>query len=112
MSKREYIIANRKWLEDKGKEESMKALPKGIYYKVLKSGDPNCAQPQKRSIVTVHYTGWSIDGKKFDTSIDGTPTAMRLSNLIDCWIIALLQMHVGDQWKLNIPAEMGYGKYS
>lgn len=35
MSKREYIIANRKWLEDKAKEEGVEALPKGIYYKVL-----------------------------------------------------------------------------
>ena len=41
MSKREYIIANRKWLEDKAKEEGVKALPNGIYYKVLKSGDPD-----------------------------------------------------------------------
>lgn len=89
MSKREYIIANRKWLEDKAKEEGVEALPKGIYYKVLKSGDPNGTQPQKRSIVTVHYTGWTIDGKKFDTSIGGTPIAMRLSDLIDGWIIAL-----------------------
>ena len=89
MSKREYIIANRKWLEDKAKEEGVKALPNGIYYKVLKSGDPDGAQPQKRSIVTVHYTGWTIDGKKFDTSIGGTPIAMRLSDLIDGWIIAL-----------------------
>ena len=78
MSKREYIIANRKWLEDKAKEEGVNALPNGIYYKVLKSGDPKGAQPQKRSIVTVHYTGWTIDGKKFDTSIGGTPIAMRL----------------------------------
>lgn len=56
MSKREYIIANRKWLEEKAKEEGVKALPKGIYYKVLKEGNPNGAQPQRRSIVTVHYT--------------------------------------------------------
>lgn len=38
MSKREYIISNRKWLEDKAKEKGVKALPKGIYYKVLKAG--------------------------------------------------------------------------
>ena len=91
MSKREYIIANRKWLEDKAKEEGVKALPKGIYYKVLKAGKPNGAQPQRRSIVTVHYTGWTIDGKKFDSSRGGTPIAMRLSDLIDGWIIALQQ---------------------
>jgi FKBP-type peptidyl-prolyl cis-trans isomerase len=38
--------------------------------------------------------------------------ACRLSDLIDGWIIALQQMHVGDKWEIYIPAEMGYGKYS
>ena len=38
MAKREYIIANCKWLEDKAKEEGVKALPKGIYYKVWDCG--------------------------------------------------------------------------
>ena len=35
MSKREYIQANKDWLEAKSKEEGVKALPKGLYYKVL-----------------------------------------------------------------------------
>ena len=111
MSKRGYIIVNRKWLEDKAKEEGVKALPNGIYDKVLKSGDSNGVQLQKRSIVTILYR---LDylRQKSDTSIGGTPIAMRLSDLIDGWIIALQQMHVGDQWELYIPAEMGYGKYS
>ena len=112
MAKREYIEANRKWLEEKAKEEGVKILPRGIYYKVLKQGDPAGAQPGKRSIVTVHYTGWTINGKKFDSSRGGTPIAMRLSDLIDGWIIAMQKMHVGDQWELYIPAEMGYGKWA
>jgi peptidylprolyl isomerase len=99
-------------LEEKAKEEGVKILPRGIYYKVLKQGDPAGAQPGKRSIVTVHYTGWTINGKKFDSSRGGTPIAMRLSDLIDGWIIAMQKMHVGDQWELYIPAEMGYGKWS
>lgn len=97
MAKREYIEANRKWLEEKAKEEGVKILPRGIYYKVLKQGDPAGAQPGKRSIVTVHYTGWTINGKKFDSSRGGTPIAMRLSDLIDGWIIAMQKMHVGDR---------------
>jgi FKBP-type peptidyl-prolyl cis-trans isomerase len=39
MAKREYIEANRKWLEEKAKEEGVQALPKGIYYKVLNAGE-------------------------------------------------------------------------
>ena len=99
-------------MEEKAKEEGVKALPRGIYYKVLKAGDASGPQPSRRSIVTAHYTGWTINGKKFDSSRGGTPFAMRLSDLIDGWIIAMQQMHVGDQWELYIPAEMGYGKYS
>ena len=37
---------------------------------------------------------------------------LKQSDLIDGWIIAMQKMHVGDQWKLYIPAEMGYGKWS
>ena len=37
MSKRDYIQANKDWLEAKSKEDGVKALPKGIYYKVLAS---------------------------------------------------------------------------
>lgn len=112
MAKREYIEANRKWLEEKAKEEGVIALPGGVYYKALKQGNPNSHQPSRRSIVTVQYTGWTINGKKFDSSRGGTPIAMRLSDLIDGWIIAMQQMHVGDQWELYIPADKGYGKFS
>ena len=38
MAKREYIQSNKDWLEAKAKEEGVKALPKGIYYKVLIEG--------------------------------------------------------------------------
>ena len=39
MAKREYVEANKRWLEEKAKEEGVMALPRGIYYKVLKQGD-------------------------------------------------------------------------
>ena len=44
--------------------------------------------------------------------MDIAPLACRLSDLIQGWIIALQQMHIGDKWELYIPAEMGYGKSS
>ena len=39
MAKRDYIQANKDWLEAKAKEEDVKALPKVIYYKVLSEGN-------------------------------------------------------------------------
>lgn len=112
MAKQAYIKANQEWLEEKAKEEGVMALPKGIYYKVIKHGDANSATPSPRSIVTAHYTGKTINGKKFDSSRGGAPLAIRLSDLIDGWIIAMQSMHIGDIWEVYIPAEMGYGKFS
>jgi FKBP-type peptidyl-prolyl cis-trans isomerase len=63
MNKREYIQANKDWLEAKAKEEGVKALPKEIYYKVLAVGNAQSATPSVRSIVTAHYTGKTIDVK-------------------------------------------------
>ena len=112
MAKREYIQANKDWLEAKAKAEGVKALPKGIYYKVLAEGNVQSARPSVRSVVTAHFTGKTIDGKTFDSSRGGVPLACRLCDLIDGWIIAMQQMHIGDKWEVYIPAEMGYGKFS
>ena len=112
MNKKEYAQANIAWLATKSREEGVKPLPKGIYYKVLAEGKADGKHPSPRSIVTAHYTGWTIDGKQFDSSRGGTPLAFRLSDLIGGWIIAMQQMCVGDKWEVYIPAEMGYGKFS
>lgn len=112
MNKREYADANRRWLEEKAAEEGVNALPGGIYYKVISQGNDDGKHPTRRSIVTAHYTGTTINGKKFDSSRGGTPFAVRLCDLIDGWIIAMQQMCVGDRWEVYIPAEKGYGKFS
>ena len=112
MNKREYADANRRWLEEKAAEEGVNALPGGIYYKVISQGNDDGKHPTHRSIVTAHYTGTTINGKKFDSSRGGTPLAVRLCDLIDGWIIAMQQMCVGDRWEVYIPAEKGYGKFS
>lgn len=112
MAKAEYIQANKKWLADKAKEEGVKPLTAGLYYKVIKSGKPGSRHPNKGSIVTVHYTGRTINGKKFDSSRGGVAPAFRLSGLIPGWVIALQQMVIGDKWELYIPSELGYGRFS
>lgn len=91
MNKKEYIQANKDWLETKAKEEVVKPLPKGIYYKVISEGKNDGRHPTPHSIVTAHYTGWTINGKKFDSSRGGTPIAFRLNELIEGWIIAMQQ---------------------
>lgn len=111
-NKREYAAANKRWLEEKSQEEGVKALPKGIYYKVLAEGKNDGVHPSPRSIVTAHYTGRTIDGRQFDSSRGGAPLAVRLCDLIEGWIIAMQHMCVADKWEVYIPSEMGYGKFS
>lgn len=112
MAKQEYIEKNRQWLADKAKEPGVKALDKGIYYKVLKNGNQKTVSPNRGSVVNVHYTGKTINGKIFDSSRGGVAPAFRLRDLIPGWIIALQQMKVGDKWELYIPAEQAYGRFN
>jgi FKBP-type peptidyl-prolyl cis-trans isomerase len=112
MNKKAYIQENKEWLINKSREDGVKSLSKGIFYKVLNEGDMLSAQPSVRNIIMAHYTGKTIDGKQFDSSRGGAPLACRLCDLIEGWVIALQQMHIGDKWELYIPAEMGYGKFS
>lgn len=112
MNKKEYAQANKAWLEAKAKADGVKPLPKGMYYKVISVGSNDDKHPTERSVVTVHYTGCTIDGKQFDSSLGGVPVAFRLNELIEGWIIAMRQMCIGDKWEIYIPSELGYGKYS
>ncbi|MDE6147954.1 MAG: FKBP-type peptidyl-prolyl cis-trans isomerase [Bacteroidales bacterium] len=112
MNKREYMQANKDWLEAKAKEDGVMALPGGIYYKVMNEGKNDGVHPGPRSVVTVHYTGRTIDGRQFDSSLGGIPMAFRLNELIEGWTVAIQNMCVGDKWEVYIPAEMGYGKFS
>ena len=110
MSKKEiYKNKNIEFLKELSIQEGINSLPCGIYYKVLETGEGKVS-PTVRSIVSVHYRGTLIDGKEFDNSYKrNCPEAFRLCDVIDGWLIALQQMHVGDKWIIYIPSEMGYG---
>lgn len=62
--------------------------------------------------VVVHYTGWLMDGTKFDSSLDrGTPFSFTLGErrVIPGWEKGVEGMQVGGKRELIIPPEMGYG---
>lgn len=113
MGKRsEYREKNQQFLWDKRLQEGVHELPCGVLYRVLEEGTGE-QHPMKNSVVTVHYRGVLIDGKEFDNSWKrGCPEAFRLSDLIEGWQQALLQMRKGDKWILYIPQELGYGRRS
>lgn len=111
-SNQAYAEANRLWLEQKAQEPEVRALGKGVYYKVINEGAPSSKHPASNSIVVAHYTGRTIDGKTFDSSVGGAPLAIRLRELIPGWIMALQQMRIGDKWEIYLSAEMGYGRFA
>ena len=62
------------------------------------------------STVLVHYTGWLVDGKKFDSSLDrGQPYSTPLSSVIPGWTEGVGSMKVGGKRKLIIPYSLAYG---
>ncbi|HKC59238.1 MAG TPA: FKBP-type peptidyl-prolyl cis-trans isomerase [Myxococcales bacterium] len=70
-------------------------------------------EAKKGQTVSVHYTGWLTDGKKFDSSNDhGQPFSFALGRgqVIQGWDEGVVGMKVGGRRKLTIPPEMGYGK--
>lgn len=64
--------------------------------------------------ITVHYTGWLLDGTKFDSSHDRDQpfeVAIGAGYVIQGWDQGIPGMRVGGKRKLTIPHELGYGKY-
>lgn len=65
--------------------------------------------------ITVHYTGYLLDGTKFDSSIDrGQPFSFILGKgqVIKGWDQGLLGANIGEKLKLTIPPSLGYGAKS
>jgi FKBP-type peptidyl-prolyl cis-trans isomerase FkpA len=63
-------------------------------------------------LVSVHYTGWLTDGKKFDSSKDrGQPFQFPVGRgqVIRGWDEGVQGMKVGGKRKLTIPPDLGYG---
>lgn len=106
----QYKKINEQYLIDLTAKEGLKALRGGVYYEVLQSGDGD-RQPNPRSKVTCHYKGMLINGKVFDSSWQrNAPATFRVNMLISGFQIALVNMCVGDHWRVYIPALKGYGE--
>lgn len=63
--------------------------------------------------VKVHYTGWTLDGQKFDSSLDRNSAFqfyLGAGSVIKGWDLGVAGMRVGGKRELIIPPEMGYGQ--
>lgn len=80
----------------------------GLASKVLKAGTGE-KKPGKADTVTVHYSGWTTDGKMFDSSIQrGQPASFPLNRVIKGWTEGLQLMVEGEKRRFWIPVELAY----
>ncbi len=81
----------------------------GLASKVLNAGTGD-KKPTAADTVTVHYSGWTTDGKMFDSSVKrGEPASFPLGQVIAGWTEGLQLMVVGEKRRFWIPEELAYG---
>jgi FKBP-type peptidyl-prolyl cis-trans isomerase len=82
--------------------------PSGLAYKVLRPGT-GVRKPDAFSRVTVHYTGWTLDGKMFDTTVTrNTPATLSLQDVIRGWTEGIATMVEGERTRFWIPEAIAY----
>jgi len=80
----------------------------GLASKVLRPGVGD-EHPTKKSQVTVHYSGWTTDGKLFDSSVvRGEPVTFPLDRVIPGWTEGVQLMVAGEKRRLWIPENLAY----
>jgi peptidylprolyl isomerase len=80
----------------------------GLAYRVIRPGTGS-RHPSSRSKVTVHYTGWTTDGKMFDSSVTrGKPTSFTLDQVIKGWTEGVQLMVEGEKTRFWIPERLAY----
>jgi FKBP-type peptidyl-prolyl cis-trans isomerase len=89
--------------------DSAQRLASGLAYQILRPGSGH-EHPGLDSIVTVNYTGWTTNGKMFDSSLTtGEPAEFPLNKLIKGWQQGIPLMVTGEKARFWIPAELAYG---
>ena len=90
--------------EDAEKTES------GLSSKVLSKGEGS-VHPKATDEVLVHYTGWTTDGKMFDSSVvRGEPISFPLNGVIPGWTEGVQLMVEGEKRRFWIPGDLAYGE--
>lgn len=82
----------------------------GLASKVIEKGTGE-KHPKTTNTVSVHYSGWTTDGKLFDSSLKrGQPISFPLNGVIAGWTEGVKLMVEGETRRFWIPGEMAYGE--
>lgn len=80
----------------------------GLVSRVLKPGKGS-RKPTAKSVVTVHFTGWTTDGKAFDSSVGrGQPAQFPLDRVMPGWTEGIQLMVEGEERRMWIPEPLAY----
>lgn len=100
--------AGKAFAEKFAREEGVKPIPNGGWYKVLQEGGGSV--PTAEDTVKVHYRGTLRDDTEFDSSYSrNEPATFPLKGVIPCWTNGVAQMKVGGKAKLVCPSDAAYG---
>jgi FKBP-type peptidyl-prolyl cis-trans isomerase len=103
-----FDMPNRPPADVKAPPGDAKKTVSGLAYKVLTPGAGG-RHPRASNQVTVHYTGWTTDGKMFDSSVvKGQPATFALDGVIPGWTEGLQLMVVGEKTRFWIPEKLAY----
>jgi FKBP-type peptidyl-prolyl cis-trans isomerase len=84
----------------------------GARYLLLTPG-VGAATPARGTLVRVHYTGWFLDGKQFDSSAD-QPGPLNfyvgVNKVIPGWDEQVLAMKKGEKRRIILPYWLAYGE--
>lgn len=90
--------------------DNAEKTPSGLASRVLTAGTGD-KKPTATSTVHVHYSGWTLDGKMFDSSVArGEPISFALTGVIPGWTEGLQLMVEGEKRRFWIPANLAYGE--
>jgi peptidylprolyl isomerase len=85
-----------------------KKTASGLAYKVIQPGK-GTRHPSANNEVTVHYSGWTTDGKMFDSSVTrGEPATFPLNGVIPGWTEGVQLMVEGEKTRFWIPENLAY----
>src|SRR5712691_12861696 len=91
-----------------GAPADAKKTASGLASKVTEPGTGK-THPGKSDLVTVHYTGWTTDGKMFDSSVaKGKPATFPLDRVIAGWTEGVQLMVAGETRRFWIPESLAY----
>jgi FKBP-type peptidyl-prolyl cis-trans isomerase FklB len=96
------------FLAQNKQKQGIQTTESGLQYEVVEQG--NGASPDANDMVTVHYTGKTVNGNVFDSSVErGEPVTFGVSQVIPGWTEGLQLMQEGGKARFYIPSDLAYG---